>query len=211
MRRTRTLAAAFAAVLTLFVLAGTATATTTGILNQTPLVTQNGNLQFSGAGFNINCNVVLTKTLIVGLIPVNPSPILTKLGKVASGRLANCSLPTTLLNLPTTLGGSPPPGPLPTSWDVSFLSSNLTTGDLNFGILDFQVAIQLNSATTCLYRGTLLGTLSKDGTRLSFTTANPALPLFAGAVPPCPPTIQAIVVLTDIPAIQYTLLVGGLI
>lgn len=211
MRRTRTLTAGFAAALTLLLCASAASATTTGILNQTPLVTQNGNLQFMGGGININCNVVLTKALIVGLIPVNPPPVLTKLGKVSSGRLQNCSLPTTLLNLPTTLGGSPPPGPLPTSWDVSYLSSNLTTGDLNFGILDFQVAIQLNSATVCLYRGTLLGTLSRDGTRLIFTTANPPLPLFAGPVPPCPTTIQAVGVLNDIPAIQFRLLVGGII
>ena len=33
------------------------------------------------------------------------------------------------------------PGPNPESWDISFLSSNLPGGELNFGILDFQVSI----------------------------------------------------------------------
>lgn len=208
MLRTRMLVACLAAAAMLLAGTATASATTIGILNKTPLTTQNGVVQFVGGGFNITCAVILTKTLIVGLIPVQPTPLLTVLGKVGSGQLQNCSAPAQLLNLPPQLGGSPPPGPTPSSWDVSFLSSNLATGDLNFGILDFQVAIQINTAAICLYRGTLLGTLSADGLRLTFQTSAPPLPLFAGTG--CPPAINVVGVLNDNPPIIYTLLVGVL-
>ncbi|HEX7291020.1 MAG TPA: hypothetical protein VF250_07840 [Conexibacter sp.] len=94
-------------------------------------------------------------------------------------------------------------GPLPESWDISFLSSNLATGALNFGVLDFQVRILLPGTNGCLYRGTLLGTLSADGRTLSY---NSGLPLAEGFG--CPPVIMITGTFTNEPAITYSLLIA---
>jgi hypothetical protein len=180
---------------------GSASATTLGIeINEPQLVLQRGILRFTIGLEVVNCNVTLRKTLInEELIDVAPLPFLTRIGRVMSGRLGlECGL--TLLNLPPTLGGIPGPGPNPESWDISFLSSNLPEGELNFGILDFQVFVD-HFPEDCLYRGTLLGTLSTDGSVLRY---NSELPLFVG--PMCPEAVTVEGIFTNQPAINYKLL-----
>lgn len=197
----RTLAVATAVVALLLLGAASAAATTIGIVNQTPLTTQQGVLTFSNGSAALTCQVILTKQLRTGLIPV-VTP-LTRLGRVASGRLLNCPN-VRFLNLPPVLFGEPPIGPFPNSWDVSFLASDLATGELLFGILDFQVGIQNAAGQICLYRGTLLGRLSKDGTLLRFT-GQPPLPLFGGPAT-CGPQLFVNGVLNDVPPIIFQLL-----
>src|SRR5262249_62135061 len=136
--------------------ADAAEAATRRIPNPTPLTTQQGLLSFSSGAFTITCNVQLRKQLIVGLIPVRTA--LTRLGRVMAGQIVCGTVmpPARFLNLPSELGGLPVPGPFANSWDVTFLQSDLVTGELLFGILDFQVVIPINGVL-CLYRGTLLG------------------------------------------------------
>lgn len=188
---------------TLLVLAASATAsaTTFGIkINEPPLVTQRGILRFTVGVEMVVCNVTLTKTLITQeLIAVQPLPFLTKLGKVTSGR-TNLECGATILNLPRNLGGRPSPGPNPESWDISFLSSNLPGGELNFGILDFQVAIDQLGAV-CLYRGALLGTLNTEGSILRYAGT---LPLFIGVGCPMVTAVEGTFV--NEPVIKYVLL-----
>jgi hypothetical protein len=203
MRKSAAIVAAVA--LLLMMGAGASSAATIGIMNTTPLTTQVGNLTFFNGGTSINCAVQMRKQLLVGLIPVRTGG-LTRLGKVTAGQI-NCPGPVggaAFLNLPPELGGIPPIGPLPTSWDVSFLSSDPLTGDLLFGILDFQVKLPL-TPEGCLYRGTVLGRLSRDGVRLQFL-GTPPLPLFAGSTG-CPGSIGVAGILNDGPPINYTLLV----
>jgi len=198
MRRSGARIAVLTALLVTLAVSGTASATTTGIrIIQPQLVVQRGILRFT-LGFEvITCNVTLTKTLITELIPVRPG--LIKLGKITSGRtLIEC--PGVFLNLPRQLGGLPMPGPNPESWDLSFLSSNLPGGELNFGILDFQILLD-HFPENCLYRGTLLGTLSTDGRILRY--ASP-LPLFFGLG--CPAMVAVEGIFVNTPAITYVLL-----
>lgn len=199
MRRTLAIAAAVVALLLLG--AASAAATTIGIVNNTPLTTQQGVLTFSNGSAALTCQVILTKQLRTGLIPVVSS--LTRLGRVASGRLLNCPN-VKFLNLPPVLGGQPPIGPLPTSWDVRFLASDLITGEMLFGILDFQIGIQNAVGDVCLYRGTLLGRLSRDGSLLRFN-GQPPLPL-AGGPATCGPQLFVNGVLNDVPPIIFQLL-----
>ncbi|ADB51699.1 hypothetical protein [Conexibacter woesei] len=199
MRKSTAVAATLVAALLLAVGAGASSATTIGIANQTPLTQQVGQLTFFNGSVNFNCTVVLRKQLIVGLILVRTTS-LTRLGRVTSGQI-NCPAgPAALLNLPLQLGGTPPIGPLPTSWDVSFLGSDLVTGEMLFGILDFQVRLPNN----CLYRGTLLGRLSRDGRVLRFL-GNPPL-LLAGGPTGCQPQIGVGGTLNDNPPINFILL-----
>ncbi|HEU4702816.1 MAG TPA: hypothetical protein VFS37_10065 [Conexibacter sp.] len=197
-----------ATVLTVALLAlavsASAFATTTGIVIENPqLVVQRGRWTFNnGMGLVFQCNSTMLKRLIVGqLIPVREP--LTRLGKVRAGRLApECPFNTRFLNLPLQLGEGMP-GPLAESWDISFLSSNLATGALNFGILDFQVRIVLPGTMGCLYRGTLLGTLSADGRTLTYASG---LPLAEGLG--CPGAIAITGTFTNEPAIAYSLLIA---
>jgi hypothetical protein len=193
--------AALAAMLVVLAASGTASATETGIrITEPALVTQRGIMRFTAGAEIITCNVTLTKTLITQeLIPLRPG--LIKLGKITS-RVTPPECGAVILNLPRMLGGLPRPGPLPESWDLSFLSSTLPTGELNFGILDFQVQIdQLGGI--CLYRGPLLGTLSTDGRILRY--ASP-LPLFLMGAPICPETLAVEGIFVNEPTIKYTLL-----
>ncbi|ADB51701.1 hypothetical protein [Conexibacter woesei] len=198
MRKTAAAAVVLVTTLLLGLAAGSGSAATIGITNATPLTTQQGNLTFFGGGFSATCAVQLRKRLRTGLIPVLAS--LTRLGRVEAGQLG-AACPAAFLDLPLQLGGLPPIGPTPTSWDVSFLGSDPITGELLFGILDFQ--IKFNNG--CLYRGTLLGRLSRDGRVLRFL-GQPPLPLIAGG-PECPPQIGVQGVLNDNPPIIYTLLI----
>lgn len=190
--------------LVVLAVSGTASATTSGIVIENPqLVVQRGRWIFNtGMGLVWECRSTMLKRLIVGvLIPVRTP--LTRLGKVRAGRLAvECPFNTAFLNLPLQLGEGQP-GPLPESWDISFLSSNLETGALNFGILDFQVRMVLPGTMGCLYRGTLLGTLSADGRTLSY---NSGLPLAEGFG--CPAAIAITGTFTNEPAITYSLLIA---
>lgn len=199
MRRTLAIAAAVVALLLLG--AASAAATTIGIVNNTPLTTQQGQLTFSNGSAALTCQVILTKQLRTGLIPVVSS--LTRLGRVASGRLLNCPN-VKFLNLPPVLGGQPPIGPLQNSWDVRFLASDLITGEMLFGILDFQIGIQNAVGDVCLYRGTLLGRLSANGALLRFS-GQPPLPL-AGGPATCGPQLFVNGVLNDVPPIIFQLL-----
>ncbi len=190
-----------AALLVTLLASANALATSTGIqIIEPPLVTQQGVLTFREplGGAVAVCNAMFTKTLITEqLIPVLPG--LVKLGKVTSGRLAEC--PAVVLNLPPVLGGQPEPGPLPESWDISYLSSNLPEGELNFGILDFQVQVNVGPAP-CLYRGALLGTLSTEGMFLNY---NAPLPLFLGGAE-CPAFVNVEGTFMNLPPIIYVLL-----
>jgi hypothetical protein len=199
MRTYRACIAVLAALLVTLAVSGTASATTTGIKILAPqLVLQRGILRFTTGIEIINCNVTLTKTLITEEL-IALDPLLTKLGKVTSGRfMLEC--PVEFLNLPPVLGGVPGPGPNPESWDLSFLSSNLPEGELNFGILDFQI-IYDRLPEWCLYRGSLLGTLSTDGRILRYASV---LPLFAGLG--CPEMIAVEGTFVNEPAITYSLL-----
>ncbi|MFL5816961.1 MAG: hypothetical protein ACJ76L_05100 [Conexibacter sp.] len=194
--------AVLTAMLLVLAVSGGASATTTGILIENPpLVVQRGRWTFSTGALAFTCNSTMLKRLIVGqLIPVRAP--LTKLGKLRAGRLsAECPYNTAFLNLPLALGEGMP-GPLPESWDVSFLSSNLATGALNFGILDFQVRMVLPGTMGCLYRGTLLGTLSADGRTLTY---GGGLPLAEGFG--CPAFMGITGTFTNEPPITYSLLV----
>ena len=201
MRAHRAGGAMLTALLLVLAVGGSASATTTGILIQNPqLVVQRGMWTFTTAALSFTCNSTMFKRLIVNqLIPVRET--LTKLGKIRAGRLAaECPYNTRFLNLPLMLGDVLP-GPMPESWDVSFLSSNLATGELNFGLLDFQVRMVLPGTMGCLYRGTLLGTLSTDGRTLRYAGA---LPLAGGMG--CPPNIAITGTFNNEPPIAYSLL-----
>lgn len=197
MRKSTAVVAAVLAML--LAAAGAASATTIGIAINTPLTTQIGNLNFAGPTTNFNCNIQLRKRMVVGLTIVNRTG-LTRIGRVEAGRITCPAGPATLLNLPPELGGIPPIGPLPTSWDISFLASDLVTGELLFGILDFQVRLP----NGCLYRGVLLGRLTPDGALLRFT-GQPGLPLAFGP-PACDPQINVTGNLNDNPPINFILL-----
>lgn len=201
MRRHRSGGALLMALVLVVLVSGTASATSTGIRILAPqLVVQRGFLRFrEPVGAEIICNTTLTKTLIIEeLVKVRPG--LVKLGKVTSGQLGAECPGTTFLGLPRQLGGIP--GPLPESWDISFLSSNLPGGELNFGILDFQVSIFVPGTMGCLYRGTVLGTLSTDGRILRY--AGTLVPLFGGLG--CPPSITVSGMFGNMPPIAYVLL-----
>jgi hypothetical protein len=198
MRMGRIVATALAVLATSAVAAGSATATTTGIAISTSLTTQTGSWRFMlGTTFVVECSARMTKTLVVGLVTVQHPLLLTKLGRVTSGSFA-CN--GQLLNLPATLEGGTP-GPNPNSWDVSFLSSDPETGDLLFGILDFQVALTI-LGNTCLYRGTVLGRLSADGRLLTYEGT--PIPLSSGVL--CPLTATVSGQFANSPAISYELL-----
>jgi len=202
MRAHRASAAVLTALLLVLAFGGSASATTTGILIERPaLVVQRGRWTFNTGALAFTCNSTMLKRLTLGLIPVRET--LTRLGKVRAGRLAvECPYETRFLNLPLQLGEGMP-GPLPESWDISFLSSNLETGALSFGVLDFQVRMMLPGTMGCLYRGVLLGTLSADGTVLTYGWT---LPLAAGGG--CPPFLAVTGSFNDEPAIGFSLLVA---
>jgi len=197
----RARAAVAAALLVVLLASANALATSTGIqIIEPPLVTQQGVLTFREplGGVVAVCNATFTKTLITErLIPVLPE--LVKLGKVTSGFLSEC--PAVLLNLPPVLGGQPEPGPNPESWDISYLSSNLPEGELNFGILEFQVQVNAGPVP-CLYQGALLGTLSTEGMFLNY---NAPLPLVAGGAE-CPAFVTVEGTFVNAPPIVYVLL-----
>lgn len=201
MRTCRTHFAVLAMLISVLAVSSVASATETGIqIDEPQLVAQRGTLRFSGIEVPILCSVVLAKTLITErLIPAGGSG-LVKLGKVVAGRILNCNYSTQFLSLPQQLGGGEP-GPLPESWDISFLSSTLPEGQLNFGILDFQVRILIPGAGPCLYRGTLLGALSVNGRTLRYASS---IPLSTGFG--CPVAIAVEGSFTNEPAIRYTLL-----
>jgi len=181
-------------------LTGTASATTTGIDIDTLRTTQTGPMTFASGLTRQTCTATFTKSYNERLVEVSPE--LTKIGKIGSGILANCPiLDTRLLNLATVLGGLPAPGPLPTSWDIAFISSDLANGNMNIAILDFQVRIA--SGFTCLYRGVLGGYVTADGTRLHLSSI---LPLEPGSSPGCPATLTVTAILTNAPAVDFTLL-----
>ncbi len=188
-----------AALLLVLVASASAHATTRGIrIVAPPLVTQRGVMRFTTGVGLIVCNVTMTKTLNTqALIPVSSG--LTKIGKITS-RITPMECPATILNLPRFLGGMPGPGPLPESYDLSFLSSDLLTGEMKFGILDFQVSVP-GLAGPCLYRGALLGTLTTDGRFLRYASS---LPLFAGVG--CPAMLPVEGTFINEPPIIYQLL-----
>jgi hypothetical protein len=202
MRIHRAGAAVLTALLLVLAVSGGASATTREILIENPqLVVQRGTWTFNtGAGLVFSCRSTMLKRLIIGqLIPVTTP--LTKIGKMRAGRLSvECPYNTAFLNLPLQLGDGMP-GPLPESWDISFLSSNLVTGQLSFGVLDFQIGMLLPGTMGCLYRGTLLGTLSTDGRVLRYASS---LPLAGGFG--CPPVMAISGSFTNEPPITYSLL-----
>ncbi|ADB51700.1 hypothetical protein [Conexibacter woesei] len=194
------LAAVLAAVVLMLLGSSAASAAPLGIvINGPALTTQVGALRLTAGPVMLTCQVVLRKELVLGLTPVNPTG-LTRLGRITAGRLFGC--PSTLLNLPPELGAIPPIGPLPNSWDISYLTSDPLTGDLLFGILDFQISLGVPPG--CLYRGTLLGRLSRDGRTLTITGSVP----IDFPTPGCAGSASITGTLNDTPPIQYFLLPG---
>jgi hypothetical protein len=190
-----------AALLLVLAVSGTASATATAINIVGPaLVVQRGTLTFNTGGLAITCNTTLLKRLTLGVTPVRPG--LIRLGKIRAGRLAaGCPNETAFLNLPLNLAEGMP-GPLPESWDISYLSSNLPEGQLNFGILDVQIRTVLPGTQGCLYRGTLLGTLTTDGRTLRY---GGTLPLAEGFA--CPAFLGVTGTFNNEPPIVYSLLI----
>lgn len=188
--------------------ASVAEATTRGIRIHTPLTTQRGVVRMVGIGGPlppppiVECELELTKQFIDGLVPVNPFG-LTRIGRITSLRatLSSTCNPN-ILNMPRQLNGFPPIGPLPTSWDIGYLASDLITGDLLFGILDVQLSPFPNR--DCLYRGTLLGRLRAGGPDLTLLST-PSLPLASGAAT-CPTALAISGTLIDNPPVLYVLL-----
>ena len=202
MRIHRAGAAVLTALLLVLAVSGTASATTREILIENPqLVVQRGTWTFNtGAGLIFSCNSTMLKRLMIGqLIPVRTP--LTKIGKMRAGRLsAECPYNTAFLNLPLQLGDGMP-GPLPESWDISFLFSNLVEGQMSFGILDFQVRMMLPGTMGCLYRGTVLGTLSTNGRTLRYASSIPLAEGFG-----CPAFMAISGMFNNEPPITYSLL-----
>lgn len=200
MQTHRAVTAVLTALLVVLAVSGSASATTREVLIEAPpLVAQRGTLTFNTGLLIFTCSARFSKRLITGvLIPVNT--LLTRLGKVRAGQITACPYVAEFLNLPQQLGMGMP-GPLPESWDFRFLSSNLATGEMNMAILDFQVRIVLPGTMGCLYRGTLLGTLSTDGRVLRYAGS---LLLAAGFG--CPMAIAINGTFTNEPAIVYSLL-----
>jgi hypothetical protein len=200
----RTALACLVAALAVLACTGTASATTRAIRIFTPLTTQTGTLRIPAGPAFFECEVEITKTFITdALVPVLPFG-LTRIGKVTSLRFTpriNC--PSLPLNVPARLGEGII-GPLPTSWDISFLASDLFTGDLLFGILDFQISPG-GPLAGCLYRGTLLGRMSWDGRTL--TLLNTPLPV-VGAAPGCQQSLTVTGTLNDTPPVIFALLLG---
>ncbi|MDO8210573.1 hypothetical protein [Conexibacter sp. CPCC 206217] len=181
--------------------AGSASATTRGIQIFTALTTQRGTIRIPVGPAFLTCQVELTKTFVRGLVPVNPFG-LTRIGQITSFRATPAiDCPIAVLNVPERLGAGII-GPLPTSWDISYLASDLLTGELLFGILDFQISPG-GPLAGCLYRGTLLGRLSPNGATL--TLLGNALPV-VGAAPRCQQSLSVSGTLIDNPPVVYVLL-----
>lgn len=196
----KSIAASAVAVVLLLVGAAAAPAATLGIAIGTPLTEQLGIIRLTAGPVIMECQVLLRKEMVVGLTLVNPRG-LTRIGRITSGRIFGC--PAVTLNLPEQLGAPIPPiGPTPRSRDISFLSSDPVTGDLLFGILDFQLSLGLPPG--CLFSGTLLGRLSRDGRTLRMDGALPNTPLVGG----CATSVSITGTLIDAPAINYQLLPG---
>lgn len=194
-----TAVASVVAVLLMLAGASTATAATLGINIQTFLTTQTGLVTLRAGLRVIDCPMRLSKQLVTGLTTVNPFG-LTRIGRITAGFMACTSV---FLNLPTTLGGGRI-GPTGTSWDLSYLASDPLTGDLIFGILDFQISPG-GPLAGCLYQGTLLWRLSADGRTL--TLLGNSLPVVGGA-PQCEQSLTLTGTLTDDPPVFYQLLPG---
>lgn len=113
----------------------------------------------------------------------------------------SCTVPTTFLNLPTELNGRTPIGPNADSWDIAFVSTNLTTNDINIAILDVQIEIA-NPGFTCLYRGLLTGTIAAGRNLLTFVTT---FMRFAGNAG-CPVLLTVTGALAETPANRYVTL-----
>jgi hypothetical protein len=200
--RTHLVRVAACAALVILLASAAAMATTRGIeITEARLVNQEGMFRFRDSlGFQIVCAVTLDKTLIVGLVPVRVP--LTKIGKVTSGQFAGFCPELTFLNLPRALFGRPAPGPNAESWDITFLSSDLATGDMYFGILDVQIQVTYEAMRICLYRGTLLGVLSADGTTLRYGSTL----RIAGGIGMCLPELSVEGQFNNEPPIRYRLL-----
>lgn len=201
MSRRNVVAAACAIAVTLFLaLAAGAAATTEGIDIDKTLTTATGRFDFTGNGISGSCDVTVTKTYIAELVPVNRRGPLTKIGRLGSGRTNNCTFPTGFLNLPTELNGRTAIGPNADSWDIIFVSTNLTTRDINISILDVQ--IEITGGFTCLYRGNLAGTIPAGRNVLTFVTM---FTKFSGNAA-CPVLLTVTGALTETPANTYTVL-----
>lgn len=195
----KTIAALAVAAALLLGAAAAAPAATFGIAIATPLTEQIGMARIVAGPIIMECQILLRKEMVVGLTIVNRVG-LTRIGRITSGRLFGC--PAAVLNLPFDLGGMfpRPLGPGARSWDISFLSSDPATGDLLFGILDFQLSLGVGPG--CLYSGTLLGRLSADGRVLRIAAGLPLTP----PNPDCATSVSITATMNDVPAINYQLL-----
>lgn len=192
-----TITAVAAACLLALAAASPAAANTFGIAIFTPLTTQNGLLELR-SGFRImHCQVVISKEMVPGLTVVNPFG-LTRIGRIRSWQALTC--PAAVLGVPASL--VEPMRPDAPNWDISFLSSDPVTGELFFGILGFQISPGGQWAG-CLYSGTVLGKISRDGTRLTWLSSTLAE---TSRRPECDTSLTISGALNDIPAIAYQLL-----
>lgn len=158
-------------------MAGTASATATGIRNNTSLIVASATqLRLTAAGIVDLCDVTLTITAITGLIVIR-SP-LTKLGSVIAGRLGACSLPTTIL-LPTGLPGDG------RAWDVAYGGFNLTTLRSTLRILapQFQVNSLAPGLGICLFGGGAVDVISNQAAVRGFLTNYTSVTASGGGIP----------------------------
>lgn len=192
-----TVIAVAAACLLALAAASPAAATTFGIEIFTPLTTQNGVIELR-SGFRImHCQVVISKELTPGLTVVRPFG-LTRIGRIRAWQTLDC--PAAVLGVPATLQAGPPP--VAPNWDISYLFSDLVTGELYFGILGFQISPG-GFWAGCLYTGTVLGKVSRDGTRLTWLSSTL---VETSRRPECDTSLTISGALNDIPAIAYRLL-----
>lgn len=192
-----TVTAVVAACLLALAAASPANATTFGIEILTPLTMQDGVIQLR-SGFRImHCRIVVSKELTPGLTLVNRFG-LTRIGRIRAWQTLDC--PAAVLGVPATLQAFPPP--VAPNWDISFLFSDLVTGELYFGILGFQISPG-GPWAGCLYGGTVLGKISRDGTTLTWLSSTLAE---VSRTPGCDASLTIGGTLNDIPAVNYRLL-----
>jgi hypothetical protein len=192
-----TVTAVVAACLLALAAASPATATTFGIEILTPLTMQVGQIVMR-SGFRIlPCDIAIAKELAPGLTLVNRFG-LTRLGRIRAWQSLTCQ--AGVLGVPRSLQEGPPP--VAPNWDISYLFSDLVTGELYFGILGFQISPG-GPWAGCPYGGTVLGKISRDGTTLTWLSSTLTE---TSRLPFCDATLTISGTLTDTPAVVYRLL-----
>jgi hypothetical protein len=188
----------------LAIAASTASATTTGInitapRNNLTTATSVGKVTLAAGIIQNQCNLTLQINVPGGLVAVT-SP-LTKIARIVAVTATNCDLPTVILNMPATLGGSP----APTWGDIAFTSTDLSNKSRqNITILNAQFSV-----SGCLFQGNVNGTLTGSiagsaGVASGADSAGNAINGITGGL--CPTSGRLLGSFTLAPTVSYTLL-----